>query len=157
MGAAAGNSLSSDACTMSISERPRSWRFGSAISSAVRQASRGDASRDASSSSSARRRAWRRARRVSQLLTGASSLDDMPSGWQRGAQQSLKIAAATLKKFSRSLDEAVAGTRLRHEEPWTPGIRLELLPQLRDVDVQVVRLVAVGRPPDLAQDDAVRQ
>src|SRR5204863_2143063 len=36
-------------------------------------------------------------------------------------------------------------------------VGLELPPQLRDVDVQVVRLGVVSRPPDFTQDRRMRQ
>src|SRR5579884_778503 len=53
--------------------------------------------------------------------------------------------------------EAVAGARLRQQVARPGGVGLELPPELRHVHVQVVRLVAVGRAPHLAQDRPVGQ
>src|SRR4029453_3260063 len=46
--------------------------------------------------------------------------------------------------------------RFRQEVAWPRGVALDLAAELRDVDVQVVRLPLVGRPPDLAQNQRVR-
>src|SRR6476469_2828052 len=59
--------------------------------------------------------------------------------------------------FSRWIDEPVTGTGLREDQLRTRRIPFELPTKLRDVHVHVVRLLAVRRPPDLAQDRSVRQ
>src|SRR5438093_12962151 len=83
---------------------------------------------------------------------GASSLIAMRPRYERGAQRRLKIAARPLRIVSRRPDEPVARPRLGLQV-----VRAELAAELRNVDVQVIRLVAVRGPPHLAQDRAVRE
>ena len=52
--------------------------------------------------------------------------------------------------------EAVAQARLRDEVPRRGRVRLELATQLGDVDPEVVRLLLVARPPDVAQELLLR-
>ena len=55
------------------------------------------------------------------------------------------------------IGDAQGSARLGQDVPRPRGIRLDLGPQVRDVHVQVVRLVLVGRPPDRAQQRVVGQ
>src|SRR5437764_466517 len=76
-------------------------------------------------------------------------------------QPRLKTRASVLRKGSRCvcarIDEPVARTGLGEDVARPCRVVLDLAPQLRHVHVQVVRLVAVERPPHLPQDHAVRQ
>ena len=133
-------------------------RCSSATSSAVRHASRGEGSRVASSSSSAARRAARSARRVSQPRTGAQKLRcHAPNGRTSRLSAGSGSRPGSSRSSQEAVDEPVTRAGLGEQVPRARRVRLELAAQLRHVDVQVVRLVAVRRPPHLAQDRAVRQ
>src|SRR5262245_46107749 len=64
-------------------------------------------------------------------------------------------SGAALKKVSRPLSEPIAGSGLGEDVARPGRIRLELPPELRDVHVQIVRLLAVAPPPNLAQERRV--
>src|SRR6266540_5679672 len=62
-----------------------------------------------------------------------------------------------LNAYRRGIDAPVADARLVEDVPWPRRIRLDLRAQMRDVDVQIVRLLPVRRSPDLTQDRRVRE
>ena len=110
----------------------------------------------------------REARLASQPCNGALirfNLKTMGHGRPALLSADSGFAAAALKGISRSRrerllvrrDEPVASAGLGEQIARARRVGLELAPQLRDVDVQVVRLVPVGRPPHLAQDRPMRQ
>src|SRR5581483_3605375 len=74
-----------------------------------------------------------------------------PRTYDGRSQRRLKAPGPALKALLR-LDEPVAGAGLRHEVAGG-----DLLAQMRDVDVEVVRLHLVRRPPHLAQEHPVGQ
>src|SRR5581483_3072549 len=84
-------------------------------------------------------------------------LVQMPAS-ERGLRPSIAPPSApgstdviVIPVLSRAVDdEPVSGARLGHEMPRRGRVRLQLASQLRYVDVQVVRLVAVRRAPHLA-------
>ena len=65
----------------------------------------------------------------------------------RGSRTRLKIVSSQLGR----IDEPVAGARLGEQVARARRVGLDLAPQVRDVDVQVVRLDLVRRAPHLAQ------
>ena len=111
--------------------------------------------------------AWRRARRRrAAVRRGAPAspptahrrkqLRGHASTVGRPSQSRLRIDGGVLKKLSSGgRHEPVAGAGLGQQVARPRGIGLELPAQLRDVDVEIVRLRAVRRPPHLAQDRAV--
>ena len=85
-------------------------------------------------------------------------LDHETSVGSSRVKPALRARGASPKGFSRRrCDEPVAGSGLGQEVARLVGVGLELLSQLRDVDVQVTRFHLVRRPPDLAQERLVRQ
>src|SRR5262249_17994300 len=84
------------------------------------------------------------------------------SGYSRafaraGTNRARPVGARDLSAWRRRLREPVAGARFGEDVKRARGVRLELASQLRHVDVEVVRLLAVAPPPHLAQQHLVRE
>src|SRR4029453_13667249 len=65
----------------------------------------------------------------------------------------LRSAARLLRRAY----EPVADARLVEQVARPGGVGLDLPAQMRDIDVQVVRLLSIRRAPDRAQDRRMRQ
>src|SRR5262245_33008699 len=70
---------------------------------------------------------------------------------------SSSLGRAVSGASQEGIDEAVADARLGEDVPRPRGVRLELPPQLRDVDVEVVRLRGIRTAPDLLENGLMRE
>src|SRR5579862_9116104 len=86
------------------------------------------------------------------MCSTASTVEPSPS---RTAQSRRNVSKRFLN--GRRVHEPVAGARLGEQIARARRVRLDLPAQVRDVDVEVVRLDLVGGPPHLAQEHAMRE
>src|ERR1035437_3048358 len=73
---------------------------------------------------------------------------------------SRKAVAGGKSAANRALllaDQAIADARLSDQQFWLCRVRFQFLPQMRQVNAQVVRLLDIVRPPDLAEYLPVRE
>src|SRR5262249_39245284 len=61
------------------------------------------------------------------------------------------------KPGERLTCEAITNSRLCDDQRWSRRVRLNLLTQMRDINTQVLPMLLGLRPPDFAEDVAMRE
>src|SRR5262249_42024557 len=113
----------------------------------------------------ASRDAARVRRRAAPLRLTRPPMDDAGSGCAERPGRDIAYSTTAMRvtrpppesSVAGGVDEAVARAWCREQVAWPGGVGFELAAEVRDVDVEVVRLLAVSRAPDLAQDGRLRQ